>query len=878
MSSIWWLRPWAQRWFGYRWPRASSARPSASWGRRVRPRLECLEDRITPTTFTPTVFTDGVNTGTVQTLRDAVLVANNDSGTDTDTIQLQAGTYTLTIANTDSKHETAGKEGDLNITSTKHALVIQGATDANGKPATFIEQTVADRIFQIVHAGATITFQNLVIEGGDAREDGGEGTAAGSTDALGGGILDDGGNLTLSNVVLQNNSARADSNGAQGGGIRDDGGNVRLSKVVLQSNSAQAGAAHDASGGGIYTDNGSLTITASVIRDNKASGGEGTSASEEGGQALGGGIAFHGTAALQLRITGSTLAGNIVAGGNAFSSGLNGGGGTASGGGVFFVGVGTTAAITHSTLSGNVLNGGRGGGAEGGRGGDATGGGVDAGGTLNITASNLSGNILTGGDSNLKGDVLSLGGAALGGGAYAAFGITVTITASNLSDNTLTGGDGAGPEGTVSNVGGYVMGGGVYAYGTATITASTLSGNTLTSGNASGGSGKRPGLALGGGTYFEGKGNKLVNSTVADNQVIDGNGSFTASLSFAFGGGLFFASEATATLTNDTVADNTASLPQGSTGKATGGGIDNANTAPKAVTLLNTLVAGNNADTGPDYRGAASDGGHNLIGITDGSSGFSAAQGDLLGTSANPLDPHLGPLQNNGGPTATMALLPGSPAINAGDNSAQAVTGPTDQRGAGFQRIDPTDKIMDVGAFEFQPPVIASLSPNTAVRGGPAVSMTITGTGFEPGATVSFGKTAPTPSSSTSSSTQLTVTVPASLLTAAGKVNVAVNNPDGSGKPVSSNMVTFVITTPPSPLLSPPPPAPPAPPTLQVPPLLAFFDSLLEGIETMNSNDTETITDSFFGIPLLVSTYDSAGKLKSVTLFGINVTFLFGMS
>jgi hypothetical protein len=72
-------------------------------------------------------------------------------------------------------------------------------------------------------------------------------------------------------------------------------------------------------------------------------------------------------------------------------------------------------------------------------------------------------------------------------------------------------------------------------------------------------------------------------------------------------------------------------------------------------------------------------------------------------------------------------------------------------------------------------------------------------------------------------------------------------------------------------------PAPPPPlPVLHVSPLLAFFDNLLGGIETVNANGTETITDSFFGIPLLVSTFDSQGNLVSVDLFGtIDVTLWF---
>jgi hypothetical protein len=104
--------------------------------------LEALEDRLTPTTFTPTVFTDGVTGGgQINTLRDAIIAANNDPGSATDTIQLAAGIYTLSIANTGNKHEIDSREGDLNINSPAHALVIQGATDANGHPTTVIRQS-----------------------------------------------------------------------------------------------------------------------------------------------------------------------------------------------------------------------------------------------------------------------------------------------------------------------------------------------------------------------------------------------------------------------------------------------------------------------------------------------------------------------------------------------------------------------------------------------------------------------------------------------------------------------------------------------------------------------------------------------------------------
>ncbi len=792
--------------------------------RRVRPCLEALEERITPTTFTPTTFADD---GTMNALRGALTQANGDPGTATDTIQLAAGTYQLTIANSSGKHEQANAQGDLNITSTAHALVIQGATDARGNPATTIQQTVLDRVFQIVNPGISVTFKDVIIAGGLAEEEGGAGTPAGSTEAEGGGILDDGGSVTLTHVVLQNNSADAgthfsaagggiyagnggsltiqsstikldsafggdggisvtDDNGgeAEGGGIFADGltsiTNSSLSDNVVAGGNASTGhgSGGSAHGGGIYTD-GPTTITDSTLAGNTLTGG--SSSGGDGGGAFGGGIYTDGPTT----ITDSTLAGNTLTGG---SSSSGGDGGNVIGGGVD-LDVVSTATITASTLSGNTLTGGSSGSAIGG---SAIGGGVFSfESTATITASTLSGNTLTGGNCNLSNSIDHIGdgsGHAAGGGVYSSDG-TMTISASTLSGNTLIGGNGTYSSGTVDgSIGGGAFGGGVYSTGTAIITASTLSGNILTGGNGSGGS-DSPGLAQGGGAYFAVTGNTLVNSTVADNQAMGGQGA--PGNPVASGGGLFFGGTATATLTNVTVAGNKASLPQGGEGSTSGGGIDNTDTAAQAVTLTNTLVALNSATTGPDYKGAVGTGsGHNLIGNADGSSGFGSTRGDLLGSTAAPLAPKLGPLAQNGGPTQTLALLSGSPALQAGDNSIQAVTGPFDQRGQGFARV--ANGAADIGAFEVQPPPPSPPPP-----------------------------------------------------------------------PVS-------------PLPSPPPPK--LPTTLHTPPLLALFDALLKGIETVNSNETEAVIDSFFGLPLLVSIYDASGDLTSVTLFGVNVTSLFELS
>jgi hypothetical protein len=68
---------------------------------------------------------------------------------------------------------------------------------------------------------------------------------------------------------------------------------------------------------------------------------------------------------------------------------------------------------------------------------------------------------------------------------------------------------------------------------------------------------------------------------------------------------------------------------------------------------------------------------------------------------------------------------------------------------------------------------------------------------------------------------------------------------------------------------------PVTPPTLHTPFLLALFDKLLHGVETVNANGTETVIDSIFGLPLLMSTYGSTGNLEQVTFMGLNVTTLF---
>ena len=124
--------------------------------------------------------------------------------------------------------------------------------------------------------------------------------------------------------------------------------------------------------------------------------------------------------------------------------------------------------------------------------------------------------------------------------------------------------------------------------------------------------------------------------------------------------------------------------------------------------MKNTIIAQNLVDfTGfkPDVTGKFDTKGHNLIGIVDGSTGFGDPT-DLIGSGGAPLDPMLGPLRHNGGPTQTHALLAGSPAIDHGDNAVvDPITGlplTSDQRGLRRHKDGNGDGVsaVDIGAFE----------------------------------------------------------------------------------------------------------------------------------------------------------------------------------
>lgn len=161
------------------------------------------------------------------------------------------------------------------------------------------------------------------------------------------------------------------------------------------------------------------------------------------------------------------------------------------------------------------------------------------------------------------------------------------------------------------------------------------------------------------------------------------------------------------TINNSTITANHASTE--------GGGVGSYGDNATHTTLANTIVVGNSAGTGtPDDLSLlveAADSfvssGYNLIGAVG--TGVSAFADGVNGDQVGVTDPLLAPLADNGGATLTHALLPNSPAVDAGDPAYPVLAGDYDQRGAGFDRV--SNGRLDIGAYEMQT-VVYSLTLN----------------------------------------------------------------------------------------------------------------------------------------------------------------------
>src|SRR5437867_5265060 len=267
---------------------------------------------------------------------------------------------------------------------------------------------------------------------------------------------------------------------------------------------------------------------------------------------------------------------------------------------------------------------------------------------------------------------------AFGGGIYN-FESALTVISCALASNSALGQQGSGG-GIFSN------GGGAGGNASLTIINSALSGNAATTGGA-----------------IDNNGSSGMANLTISNSTLSGN-----SASFVGGGVDDHTANGTANITviNSTLSENTSA----NISMFKEGVLDIGNTVLKAA------VSGVNLDIGK--LAMVTSHGYNVC--SDNGGGFLNGPGDQINT-----DPMLGPLQDNGGPTFTHALLPGSPAINTGDPN---FTPPPffDQRGPVFWRV--RNGRIDSGPFEVQAGTTPSPTPTATATPTPTPTPTATAT------------------------------------------------------------------------------------------------------------------------------------------------------
>jgi hypothetical protein len=646
-------------------------------------------------------------------LRGAIIAANTDLSATPVVINLQAATtYNLTLSN--ANQENAAATGDLDVTTFRHSVTIVGG-GSSGPSASVIDASGLntgnnrDRVFDIRSSGANVTLQDLVIQNGVAADDGTNNAStnpnAQNTHRFGGGILNNGGSVTLTNVAV--NSCQT----------------VGKGDTIINNHNTL-----DASGGGLA----SLTTTGSVV------------------------------------VTGSTFSNDEATGGNGGNFN-NGAGSNAKGGGIYFEG--GVMSVSLSRFDSTAANGGDGGSvdqngmANGGSGGFAQGGGIwVGGGSVSISNTTFESTAAVAGNSGTGGNGSNPGGAADGGGLFVGSG-GVTISNSTFHLSGATGGNGGNAFGTScvgahnAGDGGGARGGAIFANaGSLIVNTATFANNFAMGGNGGNGGQTDGGLNCG----MHGAGGLAYGGAIANNFASTNVKHATISLNNAQAG-------------NTGINQGGANKPPRLVAEGTGGGI---RVGIASVSLQNTIIAGNSAANGAgDTTGAPTPGGnvdgtvnsngYNLLGNSAEASGFTGT-GDQTG--ANPM---LAALADNGGPTQTMALSPGSSAIDAG----VAAGATTDQRGLPRTVDDPgvvnaaTSDGTDIGAFEGAPSCNLTCPSNMTVSNDPGecgavVNYTASGTGcgtvtcdHPSGSFFAVGDTTVTCTSSTGPSCSFKVTV-----------------------------------------------------------------------------------------------------------------------
>ena len=298
---------------------------------------------------------------------------------------------------------------------------------------------------------------------------------------------------------------------------------------------------------------------------------------------------------------------------------------------------------------------------------------------ISNTASNLGGGITNFGTLTINNSTLSSNTASKiedsYGGGIANFG-TLTINNSTLSDNTADAGGSIFNEET----------------GIVTINNSTLRNNTADNLGAAILNHENTLITINNSTISENS-SDLAGAIYSYGTISINNSTISGNLANLVGG-IYTKYGSTLTINNSTISDNTTNSP------GSAAGIVSFDDNSTSTTITNSIVSGNiisgtntSFDLGLDTDGLDIDsfisGGHNLIGVIDNRITAFNAEGDQINVTV----PLLDPLADNSGDTQTHALLPGSPAIDAGGNCDA-----TDQRGV----ARPQNSICDIGAFESQ--------------------------------------------------------------------------------------------------------------------------------------------------------------------------------
>lgn len=564
----------------------------------------------------------------------------------------------------------AGTESSLNQRDWQaNPTILSGDIDSNDVNAdgNFIAETCADVVgnnsYNVVRGSgvdSTAILDGFIVTAGRANSNG-----SGNVGEGGGIYLTSNARPTLRNLRLSGSRVNRG-----GGGLSATAGSYpTLTDVTFTGNCSSL------SGGGLYVVNGAATLTGVTFEGNRANGSN---------QSGGGLYANNSTLTLDRVDFRNNNGGASGSGGGAYISNNNTAtldsvtfqGNTArSGGGAHISN--STVTITNTQFITNTATGG-------------AGGGMYVYPTSLITLTNVAfinnsatdqgGGMYLFEDNTLVGTDLTFRGNEAGGGGGGLAGVksNVTLTRAVFENNTADGGGGLylgdsfwGPSTAVledviftGNTAASEGGGIEFVQGSLTIRRGLIANNTVTSG-------------AGGGLYLAGN----VTATL-ENVTVSGN-----TVNSGFGGGGIYHQAASLTLRHVTIADNT---NQQSSGQGAGLYVASSNTA---LTMVNSILANNGNE---DFRRFSSSTSamsvrYSLI-ENQGNAGLThGVDGNIIGQ-----DPLLGPLANNGGFSATHALLLGSSAIDAGDDAEGLAT---DQRGVSR----PQGNHVDMGAFEAPP-------------------------------------------------------------------------------------------------------------------------------------------------------------------------------